>query len=74
MAKGEAIGLLKAIQWIISMQYNFAIFESDCKVIVDELVGHKHNNWEQWVTDAAIRGLLHNNSNYSVKFDRGNAN
>lgn len=57
MAKGEAIGLLKAIQWITSMQYNFAIFESDSKVIVDELVGHKHNNWEQWVTDAAIRDV-----------------
>lgn len=35
--EGEALGLLLAANWISQMGYSFVVFETDCKMLVDNI-------------------------------------
>lgn len=34
-AEGKALGLLRAMQWVITLHIDRVLFETDCKVVVD---------------------------------------
>lgn len=71
--EAEALGLLEAIKWACSLDITHAVFETDCKGVVDKL-GHVKQAYSE--LDAIIldiQRLMHTNLHFSVSFVRRQA-
>lgn len=49
-AEGEALGLLRAIQWVTTLQLDHVIFETDCKAVVDRLNQYPNLITQNWAS------------------------
>jgi ribonuclease HI len=74
VAEGEALALLEAMRDTLARGWSNIIFKSDSKVVVDA-VHSKHQGNSEWSSlISSIKLLLHNHSNFEVKFTKRQAN
>jgi ribonuclease HI len=74
VAEGEAVALLEAMRQCIACGWSNIVFESDSKVVVDAAHSNKQGNSELNSLISSINLLLHNHSNFEVKFTKRQAN
>lgn len=66
--EGEALGLLKADQWVKELGLHDVLFELDCQVVVNSLKNHIVYITDFGVIISACQELLCSLSNLSVSF------
>lgn len=72
--EAEALGLLDAMHWASSLDITHAIFETDCKGVVDKVGGVQQANTELDNILLHIQRLLSSNLSFSVSFIPRQAN
>lgn len=74
VTEGEALGLLKAIQWLTTLEYHHVVFETGCKVVGDKLGGLTANYSEFGCVLKDCHHLLRCNQGFSVVFSNRSTN
>lgn len=73
VAKGEAVGLHRAIRWIQSLGLSHVKFELDCQTAVLDVQQSKDNLSELGVITKACHDLLSSFPNFDVSFTQANS-
>jgi len=73
-AESEAFRLHQGLKWITPLGHHIVIFESDCKMLVDDVHFNKVNHSEYGLIVKSCRNLLQNFNNHEVVFTRLQAN
>lgn len=72
--EGEALGLLESLKWMEELQVEDAIFESDCKLMVDQLYRCGSDLTEFGNLLDQCRAILSRKPRYRVGFVKRQAN
>lgn len=74
MREAEALALLCALQWAVSLELHNTIFETDCKGVVAAIMGGVADNSEFGGIVASCREVLEDEKFFQVVYARRRAN